>query len=369
MWVIISFIKKELRQIKRDKRILPILVVAPVLQLLVLGYAATFDIKNIEFAVCDFDMSNSSRELIDNFTSSSYFILKYQTHSTTEIDTLLSSGRIKSALIIPKNFEKQLYTDRNTKVLFLTDGTEGTMANVSLMYARTILSRFINRYNTGQMYRVPAIRYELRIWYNPDLKSSNFMVPAIFALLLSIVAMLIPSMALVKEKETGTIEQLYVTPIKPYQIIFGKMSAFMLISIIDVVIVTTIAVLWFNVPLRGSLFDLVAAILLFLISTLGIATFFSTVTNTQQQAMMSVMFLFFLPSMLLSGFIFPVENIPLLVRWISYILPLTYFIDILRNLFLKGSTISELWIQYSMLSLIGIAIFIFSLLKFRKNID
>ncbi|MGB9599197.1 MAG: ABC transporter permease [Myxococcota bacterium] len=365
MRILIAFIRKELRQIRRDKRILPILIVAPVLQLIILGYAATFDIKNINLAVYDMDRSRLSKELIDNFISSSYFLLNSYVDNQNDIDNLFKSNRINAALLIPKNFEKKMYSDREISVLFIADGTEGTTANVALFYARKIFNKFINQSSLPHI----QIDYEIRVWHNPELKSSFFMIPAIFALLLSIVAMLVPSMSLVKEKETGTIEQLFVTPIKPYQIILGKMSAFMLIAILDVILVNLLSIFWFGLPFRGTVFDFAVAILLFLFSTLGVATFFSSNTNTQQQAMMSVMFLFFLPSMLLSGFIFPVENIPYPIRGISYLLPLTYFIDILRSLFLKGSSMAELSFQYKMLAIIGITIFTFSLLRFKKYND
>jgi ABC-2 type transport system permease protein len=333
--------------------------------LIILGYAATFDIKNINLAVYDMDKSRLSKELIDNFISGSYFLLNSYVENQNEIDRLFKSNQINAALLIPNGFEKSMYSNSDISILFLADGTEGTIANVALSYARMIVNKFASNYNTSAPLK---INYEIRIWHNPELKSSFFMIPAIFALLLSIISMLVPAMSMVKEKESGTIEQLFVTPIKPYQIIFGKMITFMLISILDVIFVTLISIFWFGVPFRGSIIDFIVAILLFLFSTLGVATFFSSNTNTQQQAMMSVMFLFFLPSMLLSGFIFPVENIPYPIRGISYILPLTYFIEILRSLFLKGNSMIELLRQYLMLCIIGITIFLFSLLSFKKKI-
>lgn len=370
MKIILSFVIKEFRQLKRDKRILPILIVAPIIQLILLGYAATFDIKNIQLAVCDLDESRTSKNLIEKITSSSHFLLKYYVEDPNDIDKLFKSNQIKSAVIIPTDFEKGIYSKNVKPILFLTDGTEGTTASVSLIYARAIIFKYLKDFLNEEKREIsPKIEYQVRIWYNPEMKSSNFMIPAIFALLLSIITMLIPSMSLVKEKEIGTIEQLFVTPIKPYQIILGKMTTFMLISIIDIIFVTIIAVLWFEVPLRGSVFNLFLATFLFLFTTLGIAIFFSTITYTQQQAMMSVMFLFLLPSMLLSGFIFPIENIPYFFRWISYLLPLTYFIEILRGVFLKGNTFFELSKQYTILMIIGLLIFTLSLIKFKKNIN
>jgi ABC-2 type transport system permease protein len=367
MKILFAFLRKELIQIRRDKKILPILIVAPLLQLIILGYAATFDIKNINISICDMDNSKHSKELIDAFTNTGYFRLYSMCKTPSELDGLFLRGRINSALIIPQDFERAILSGSDINIPFFVDGTEGTTANVALSYARQIINNYFKQEFSEGKSTLYNINYELRIWHNPDLKSAHFMIPAIFAILLSIIAMLIPSMAIVKEKETGTIEQLYVTPIKPYQIILGKMLTFMLISIVDVILVMSVAIYHFGVPFRGSVIDFAFAIILFLFSTLGIATFFSTITHTQQQAMMSVMFLFFLPSMLLSGFIFPVENIPFPIRGISYILPLTYFIEILRSIFLKGSSFIDLMRQYSILGGLGITIFIISLLKFKKQ--
>ncbi len=366
MNILIAFIKKEIRQIRRDKRILPILIVAPLLQLIILGYAATFDIKNISLAICDLDNSDTSRDLIGSFTSSSYFKIFKHVNRPDDVDKLFNSNHINAALIIPYEFQKKIISRQKNQILFIVDGSEGTSANVALMYARNIIKSFEIKNSLTESRIIPEIDYRIRVWYNQELKSSFFMVPAIFALLLSIVTMLIPSMAIVKEKEMGTIEQLYVTPIKSYQMILGKMITFFIIGIVDVCLVTLVAIYHFGVPFRGSVFDFGISILLFFLSTLGIALFFSTNTKTQQQAMMSVIFMFFLPSMLLSGFIFPIENIPQPIRLISYCLPLTYFVDILRSLFLKGSSITELSHQYIMLGLIGVVIITFSFMRFKK---
>jgi ABC-2 type transport system permease protein len=340
-------------------------------QLVLLGYAASFDIKNMPMAVCDLDVTERSRELIRSFVTSGYFRIVEQTRDMGEIDRIMASNTARLALVIPAGYEKELLRGTGTSVALISDGTDTMTAAAGGGYARMIINEAAMNSMSSSLppgMSPPSLGAELRIWYNQEMKSSFFMVPAIFALLLSIVALAIPSMAIVKEKELGTIEQLYVSPIRPYQLIIGKMLPFVIISFVNVLIVTSIAYYWFGVPFRGSIPNFLVAISLFLMSSLGLGLLISTVVSTQQQAMMISIFIYMMPSILLSGFAFSVDNIPATIRPVSYILPVTYLINILRGLLLRGADFRDLWINYAALLGIGTAILSFSILRFRKTL-
>jgi len=357
---LLIFLKKELTQIKRDKKILLILIIAPILQLIILGYAATFDIKKIPTIICNYDNSNLSKELINSFINSGYFHIIGHCQNLREIDKYLNGNIARAALVIPKNFEKILKKNQDVNIAVIADGTDGITSNVITGYSNQIINNFsIKNKKVIFLSSLPSINANLRIWYNQELKSSYFMVPAIFALLLSIVSIVVSSMSFVKEKELGTIEQLLISPLKFYQIVIGKISPFIIIAFIDVILVSIVANKWFKVPIRGSLFDLAIAIILFLLSSFGLAIIVSIIASTQQQAMMSSLFFIFLPSILLSGFVFPIENMPKWIQPISYALPVSHFIKILRAIFLRGSNMKSLANEYLALATIGLILLIF----------
>ena len=367
MGTVLIFLRKELWQIRRDRKILGMLLGAPVIQLILLGYAATFDIKHIPIAVCDLDVSESSRALVESFTNSGYFDVVARTRDLHALDGLLGGNAARMGLVVPRGFERDLLRGAGPTLQVISDGTDSMSAAAGAGYARLIAMQGALTLPKGQA-GPPRVSPELRIWYNQELKSSFFMVPAIFAMLLMVVAMVVPSMAIVKEKELGTIEQLYVTPIRPWQIILGKMLPFVLIAFVNVTVVSQIAYWWFGVPLRGPVLALVLAVCLFLLSSLGLGIFVSTVTQTQQQAMMIAIFIVLMPSLLLSGFAFPIDNIPATIRPISYCLPITYFINILRGVFLRGAGVADLWWNYAALAGLGPLILGAAALKFRKSL-
>jgi len=370
MNILLIFLKKEFLQLARDKRLLPLIFIAPVIQLLILGYAATFDVKKIPLLVVDYDKSQDSRELMQSFLNSGYFVNKAYEDDIRKVDDYFERGYIRVALIIPIGFAKSIHAGRDINIQIIYDGADIITTSIAIGYANLIVNSFsANTQVEFKDIRKLAIKPELRIWYNQELKTAYFMVPAIFALLLTIITVAIGSMSIVKEKELGTIEQLVVTPISGYHIIAGKMSPFIFITMIEVAVVSFVANKLFNVPLRGAIVDLFIASLIFLLSSLGIGLLISILVSTQQQAMMAAIFLYFLPSILLSGFVFPIENMPKWVQPISYILPVTYFIEILRGIFLKGATISDLQSNYIALVIIGIIIFSISTLKFKKSIS
>ena len=354
---------------------------APVIQLVLLGYAATTDIKSIPMVVCDLDKSSTSREFIKQFTNSGYFIVEGEVHSINHIDKHIEQGEAWLALVIPPTFAKRILSLQPTSVQLIADGSDANSANISLGYATQIIGKYSRSIVAEVMERTPLgvklnesslrparVMPEIRVWYNAELKSRNFMVPAVVAMVLMIVTMTLTSLGVVKEKEIGTLEQLLVTPIKPYQLIIGKLLPFVIIGAIDVTFVLTVARLWFDVPLRGSVLLLYGLSGLFVLTTLGLGLFVSTISKTQQQAMMTAQFFIFMPFTFLSGFAFPIENMPTVIQYLTYIIPLRYFIMIIRGIFLKGIGIAELWPQALALVIFGITILTLSIFRFRKKL-
>ncbi|MBI3192973.1 MAG: ABC transporter permease, partial [Ignavibacteriae bacterium] len=337
MRTIYHIIIKEFRQLKRDKRMLALSFMAPLLQLVLLGYAATTDIRDIPIAVYDLDKSVQSRELISDFTNSGYFVLQQEINSSKQIDNAIERGEVWLVVVIPASFGNDLLAKRTAPLQIISDGSDANSAGISLSYAsqvvmkysRNILVQTMERSASGlkQVTFAPQVRF----WYNAELKSKNFMVPGVVAMVLMIVTMTLTSIGIVKEKESGTLEQLLVTPIKPYQLMLGKLLPFVLIGLIDVTIVLTVARYWFEVPMRGNYLLLYGLSGLFVLTTLGLGLFVSTISRNQQQAMMTAQFFIFLPFIYLSGFAFPIENMPQVIQYITYIIPLRYYITIIRG--------------------------------------
>lgn len=374
MKTIVHIVRKEFLQLMQDKKMLRLSIVAPILQLIILGYAASFDVSNIPMVVCDFDHSPSSRELIRSLTSTEYFTAVRYCDKTSEIDAQLDDGHASVAVVIPDGFEKDLGSGKTTPVQFIADGTETSSASIGLNYAYLIISRYSQRVvlesliKRGSVMMPATISAEFRVWYNPELKSRNFMVPGVLGLLLMVMTMILTSLAIVKEKELGTLEQIVVTPIRPYQLIIGKLTPFFLIGIVDVVLVVFFATFIFSLPVKGSVLLLFFLCLIFLMTTLGLGLFISTISRTQQQAMMTAIFFFMLPMIFFSGFVFPIENMPKIIQYVSYLIPLRYFFVVVRGLFLKGVGLDILWPQAAAMLVFGIAILSMSVLRFQKRL-
>lgn len=388
MKTILCIVIKEFLQIRRDKRMLGLAIAAPMVQLILLGYAATTDIKSIPMIVNDQDRSSVSREFIRQFTNSGYFVVEIEVNSSKDIDHYIENGKAWLALIIPPQFGNHILAGHTVPVQMIADGSDANSANISLGYATQIVAKYSRSILTETMKHTPPppgefgispetmsaaikpirVNPEVRVWYNPDLKSAHFMVPGVVALVLVIVTMTLTSLGLVKEKELGTLEQLMVTPIKPAQLIIGKLLPFVVIGAIDVTLVLTVARFWFEVPMRGNVLLLYGLSGLFILTTLGLGLFVSTISRTQQQAMMTAQFFILLPSMYLSGFTFPIENMPHWIQMITYVLPLRYFFTIIRGIFLKGVGIAELWPQALALLVFGVTILTLSVLRFRKRL-
>jgi len=373
---IIHIIRKEFLQIFRDRKMLPIIFVLPVAQLIVLGYAANLDVKNIPTVICDMDYSTLSRGLVDKFTNSGYFQLVGYVDKIDDVDGYINNGSASVALVIPRDFADKLKRGGSpVQLQLLADGSDANLATSGLSYASAIVADFSTDRSflssdaiALTMTGIPRIDAETRIWYNPELKSSNFMVPGILGLLLMLTTMLLTSLAIVKEKEIGTMEQLIVTPIKPWQLIIGKLAPFAVIGLIDVLLILFVAVFWFNIPIKGSPLLLIVLCFIFLLTTLGLGLFVSTVSRTQQQAMITAVFFVMQPMIFLSGFVFPIENMPKIIQLYTYLLPLRYFFIIVRGIFLKGAGLAELWHQALIMFLFGVAILTLSASRFRKKL-
>lgn len=374
MKTIFHIVIKELIQIRRDRRMLGLSLMAPIVMVVLLGYAATMDIKEIPMAVCDQDKSSISRDVIRAFTTSGYFTTVLALDDERDIAPPIEDGRAWLAIVIPPRFGDDIVARRPVEIQIVFDGSDANSANISLGYSTQILnaySRSIVMKTLSAMpeaVRPPRLSADVRVWYNEDLKSRNFMVPGVVAMVLMIITMTFTSLGVVREKEAGTLEQLLVTPIKPYQLIIGKLLPFVLIGVVDVAIVLTIARYWFGVPFRGSVILMYAFSGLFVLSTLGLGLFVSTVSRTQQQAMMTAQFFFFMPFIFLSGFTFPIENMPRIIQYLTYVIPLRYFIVIIRGIFLKGVGFAELWDQALALLIFGVVILALAVLRFRRKL-
>jgi ABC-2 type transport system permease protein len=350
---------KEFIQILRDKKMRGVLFVAPVIQVLMFGYAVTTDVKHIAVGVYDLDNSITSRELVSRFAKSGYFDIVERIDTESRARRLLDRGDVRAVLRMNRGFEDELRGGRTAPLQVIVDGTDSNTAAIVLSYSGRIAREFsqhilLTRHNVPKGSPPTADRVEMRTraWFNENLESRNFYVPGVIALIVMLVTLMLTSIAVVREKEIGTMEQIMVTPITPIEFILGKTVPFALIGFLDVTIITIVGTFWFEIPIRGNLLWLFVSTGLYLLTTLGIGLLISTISRTQQQAMMTT-FLFFSPAILLSGFIFPIANMPLVIQWITYLNPLRYFLIIIRGIFLKGIGPSILWPQMLALAALG----------------
>jgi ABC-2 type transport system permease protein len=361
MRTLINILIKEL--LKRDPKILPILFIAPVIQLTLLGYAATTDIKHVELAVCDLDRTSASRALIDRFTSSTYFRLTATVDSQEQFTPLLQSGRARVALTIPVGFEADRASGRPGHVQIVADGADAMSGTIGLGYAATVLQEA-----TVAAGAVPLVNIRPTVLYNPDLVSRNYMVPGILGLILMIMTTMLTAMAIVRESELGTMEQLLVTPLTPGQLIVGKLIPYAIVGFMEFFTVLPVVMFWFGVPLQGSAVTLLLLTLPYMLCTLGLGLLISTLAQTQQQAMMLSAFVFIMPQMMLSGFAFPIQNMPAFFRALTYLVPMRYYLVVLRGVFLKGIGLTVLWPQALAMLVLGVAILGLARLRFRRRL-
>ncbi|HOX07371.1 MAG TPA: ABC transporter permease [Planctomycetota bacterium] len=364
---------KEFLQALRNPRMAGVIFIAPMIQLIVFGYVATTDVRNVTLAVRDLDNTPDSRELVDRFARSGHFTIVARPADDTAARRLLDRGDVQLVLAVNAGFGGDLRGGRTARVQLLVDGTDSNTAAIVLGYAARITGDYSGSLlaerlaRVGGAWRPPqGVELRTRAWFNENLESRNYFVPGVIATITLLVTLLLTSMAVVREKELGTMEQIMVTPITPAEFIAGKTLPFAIIGVADAVMIMLVGTLWFGVPLRGSVLLLLGCLLIYLVVALGIGLLISTVCETQQQAMMSTFFFFF-PAILLSGFMFPIANMPEPVQWLTCLDPLRYFLVIIRGVFLKAAGIGALWPQVAALAVMAVVVFGLAVSRVRKT--
>lgn len=372
---LLALMRKEGLQIMRDRRTLALVFIMPIMQLLLLGYAATSDVRNIPLAVLDQDKSPASRKLLDSFRTADYFRQAFDVNSEDELRTLINSGHARTGLIIPPDYSSRLAAGRPAQVAFIIDGSDPAIAGTALAAATLIgqaraTALTVERLAARGMAvaAAPAIEVRARVWYNPDLISAYYMIPALVGLILQFLTVILTATAIVRERERGTIEQLIVTPLTGAELIVGKLAPYVLIAFIDTLLILAGGVLLFGVPINGSLPLLLLLSALFLVTNLALGLLISTVAGTQQEAIIFALF-YNLPSIFLSGFIYPVAAMPRALQLISYAIPLRYFLIVVRGIVLKAVGVAQLWPEIIALSIFAVVVITAAATRFHKRLD
>ena len=359
-------IRKEFVQALREPRLRAMLVLPPLVQLFIFGFAVSLDLENAAIGWMDSDDSPASRELLAAFEGSVHFRVSSWPRSENQMQSLLDRGEVLAVVRVNHGFARDLARGRTASVQILVDGSNSNDAQILSGYASRVVSDFGARMAPARA--APAVQAATRVWFNPSLESRKYFVPGVILNIVLIMTLMLTAMAIVREKEIGTMEQLMVTPIRPIELILGKTLPFIVIGLFDMALVTIGAITIFGIPFRGSSLLLVACTLLFLMTTLGTGLFISTISHTQQQAMMSSFF-FFMPALMLSGFTFPVQNMPWAVELLSRVNPLRHFLEIIRGIMLKGAGADSLWPQMAALTAIGVLVLGASVLRFQKRLE
>ena len=362
---LIEMVHKELIQVFRDPRLARIVLVAPVLQLLVFGYVVTTDVRRIPTFVVDQDRTRASRDLVQTLAASGYFRIVGRSDRPRDLVEALDHGRAVAGVDVPRGFARDAARQAAT-VQLVFDGTNSNTATVGSGYAERIVMAYALR--QGSPGRSLPVDLRARAWFNPNLRSSDYNVPAVMGQLLLILSLLLTSLAVVREREAGTLEQLMVSPLTAGELIIGKTVPFALLGVFEMVLITSVALFWFRVPFQGSFLLLLPAGLLFILCMLGAGLLISTVSNTQQEAMLTS-FLVIMPVMLLSGFMFPVSSMPVAFQWLTLLNPLRHFLEIVRAIFLKGAGLEALWPQYLALLVMGAGLLSFATTRFHKTVS
>lgn len=365
---------KEFIQVFRDPKMRGVIFLMPIIQVLVFGYAVTTDVTHVATAVFDLDNSVASRELVSRFVRSGYFDIVAHVDDDEHVRQLVDRGEALAVLRINRGFENDLRAGRAAQLQVILDGTDSNTAGVVLNYSARIAGQFSQKVLVTRLTRAKGVADEpggvelqTRAWFNENLESRNFYVPGVIAIIVLLVTLMLTSMAVVREKEIGTMEQIMVTPIKPLEFILGKTVPFALIGFADVLLITVVSLVWFEIPIRGSVLLLLGAAALYIMTSLGVGLLISTVSETQQQAMMSTFFFYF-PAVLLSGFMFPIANMPPVIQWLTYLNPLRYFLVIIRGIFLKGVGLHILWPQMVALAIMGVITLWLASRRFHKTL-
>ncbi len=383
MWNrILQIVRKEFLQTLREPRMRIILIVPPIIQLLIFGYAVNLDVDTARIAFSDTDRSPQSLDLMERFSGSGHFEIVARPQNEAEVQRVLDRGEAMAVVRVLPGFGRHVDRGETTSVQILVDGTNSNTASLVSAYAAQVVTAYSGamlqrQINLRLMARggggpvnlaAPDVVAVPRVWFNPDLRSRNFFVPGVIVNIMMMVTLMLTALGIVREKEIGTMEQLMVTPIRPIELMLGKTLPYAVVGFFELVLITTVALLVFHIPFRGSPLLLLGAALLFLLTTLGAGLFLSTISDTQQQAMMASFF-FSTPAFMLSGFTFPIHNMPEIVQWVTYLNPLRYFMDIVRGIFLKGTGFDVLWPQMLALAVYGVAVLTMSALRFHKRMD
>lgn len=375
--IIKAVIRKEVYQILRDRRTLIFTFLLPLLLMFLYSYGIRFDVNNIRIAISDACSDSRSRDLINSFIGSGYFVRIGENLSPAQAEKMIINGKANAVLIIPPDFSKNLKRMKGSLAQVLLDGMDSNTANISQGYIKAIFLQYnLNqiRSRLGNILELkgisfPAVSLDMRIWFNPELKSNHFIIPGIIAIIMMLMGALLTSLSIVKEKEFGSFENIISTPIKSYEFIIGKVFPYVVLSFLDLVLIIIVGYLVFNVPIKGSLPLLLVSSIIYLVSTLSLGILISTIARTQQVALIAAMLASLLPSILLSGFVFPVQNMPVPLQWISALIPAKYFMTIIRAIYLKGAGLSSFWLDFLILTLYSGILLIISSINFKKRLD
>ena len=368
-----AIFRKELIQVRRDPRTLALILFMPVVMLILYGYGVSTDIRNIPMVILDQDKSPDSRAFISDFTSSRFFMLQAYASRMSDIDRGLDSGRAKVGIVIPPDFGKKLARMEQVPVLIAIDGSEPNTANAAISYVSTIVANYSNQVIIQSIRgRIPLSQLQPvdlrpRVWYNNELRSINFIVPGLVAIILMTTSALLTSATIAREWELGTMEPLIASPIRSWELMLGKIAAYTLISFADIILVLLVGTLWFKVPFRGSVILLLIMSALFLMSSLGLGLLISARSKSQQSAIMLAFLTTMIPGLILSGFMFPISSMPKPVQVLTYLIPARYFLVIVRGIFVKGIGLAELWPQALPMAVLGLVLFILSIRSFKKQ--
>jgi ABC-2 type transport system permease protein len=369
-----AIMRREFTDVRRDRRSLILTLLYPICMLVMYGYGIRYDVDNVPLTILDYDHSAESRDLAEHMLRSGYFHLVRWAQNQRDLNRDLDTDASKAAVVIPRQFAARVRAGEPVTVQAIIDGSDSNTATIAQGYLLAMMAGYSRTVAAGQsgvlagQLSTPPIELKSRIWYNPELKSVNFIVPGIIAVIMMIVGAVMTAMSIVKEKERGTMEQILVSPIRPLEMMVGKIVPYVIIAFIDLVIIVCAGYLIFHVPIKGSLLQLTALSLLYLTSSLGMGVFVSTIADTMQSAMLAALFISLLPSVLLSGFIFPIENMPVAIQLITYLFPGRYFVTAIRGVYLKGVGLSVLWPEALMLLCFSTAIVWLSASRFQEKL-
>jgi ABC transporter DrrB family efflux protein len=365
-----AILRREFIDVLRDPRSLALTLMWPISMLVMYGYGIRYDVDNVPITILDYSETSESRDLSEQMRRSGYFSVVRFARDAHEVDHDLMNDVARAAIVIPREFADRLRAGEPTAVQVLIDGSDSNSATIAQGYALAIVNQFmVTRRTADPSANAPPIQIASRVWYNPELKSVNFIVPGVIAVIMMIVGAILTALSIVKEKERGTIEQILVSPIRPLEMMIGKLVPYMVIALIDLAIIICAGYLLFGVPIKGSIFQLAVFALLYLFCALGVGVFVSTIADTMQNAMLAAIFLSLLPSVLLSGFVFPLEDLPGPIQAVSYLFPARYFVTAIRGIYLKRVGLEVLWPEAVLLVIFAVTIVGFSAARFQDRLE